>query len=299
MKKRFILFLKFIVSGAILTFLFFKIPVYEIGESLGSANFVLIIISFFIYTVCHYLSAFETRYLTNVQEIIISTFQILKIHLTTMFYNLFLPGFISGGAVKWYKFSKYGSKSDAAAVVAFNRFLEILMIVFTGIIYSIPVLSEKGKSQLLIIWLFLLVFIIAVYFLLLNQKFLMLSERMMLLIPSPQIIKNSVTKIFNSIKKFRKLNFKENMQIFGLLFFYHSLGIASVYLLALSLDINITFFDIAWMRSAINILTMLPFSFAGLGIREVSLVFFLGNYGVKADTAMAYSLLIFFNITIV
>jgi uncharacterized membrane protein YbhN (UPF0104 family) len=82
-----------------------------------------------------------------------------------------------------------------------------------------------------------------------------------------------------------------------LLFVYHTLGIAAVYLLALSLNLDITFFDIAWIRAAVNILTMLPFSFAGLGIREVSIVFFLGEFGIKADAAMAFSLLIFLNLT--
>ncbi|HES59635.1 MAG TPA: hypothetical protein ENO18_04305 [Caldithrix sp.] len=53
------------------------------------------------------------------------------------------------------------------------------------------------------------------------------------------------------------------------------------------------------MRAAINIITMLPVSFAGLGVREGSLIFLLGNYGINPDTAFAYSLLLFFNMTLV
>jgi hypothetical protein len=299
MKKKIILALKIIFSAAILTFILYKIPVKEIAGSVASADFLLIVISFFIYLICNYLSAFETSYLTNVQGMFISTFRILKIHLASMFYNLFLPGLISGGVIKWYKFSKYGSKSDAAAVVAFNRFLEILMLIFTGIIYSLPVLKEGDQKHLIIIWIFLLVLIFAGYFLLLNQKFLNFSEKVILLSPFPKLIKNAVIKIFNSTKRFRELSFKENLQIFGLLFLYHSLGIVSAYLLALSLNIQITLFDIAWIRAAVNIITMLPISFAGLGVREGSIIFLLGNYGIKPDTAMAYSLLMFFNMTLV
>jgi uncharacterized protein (TIRG00374 family) len=173
------------------------------------------------------------------------------------------------------------------------------MLIFTGIIYSLPVLKEGDQKHLIIIWIFLLVLIFAGYFLLLNQKFLNFSEKVILLIPFPKLIKNAVIKIFNSTKRFRELSFKENLQIFGLLFLYHSLGIVSAYLLALSLNIQITLFDIAWIRAAVNIITMLPISFAGLGVREGSIIFLLGNYGIKPDTAMAYSLLMFFNMTLV
>ncbi|OGU77196.1 MAG: hypothetical protein A2V93_12535 [Ignavibacteria bacterium RBG_16_34_14] len=299
MKKQIIFFLKLIISGVVLTILFYKIPLKEIINSLGSANYLLIIISFFIYLICNFLSAFETGYLTRVQGIIISTLQILKIHIVSMFYNLFLPGMISGGAVKWFKFSKHGRRSDAAAVVVFNRVLEILMLIFTGIFYSFPILTTKGEIKLIIVWSVIFLIIMSSYFLLLNSRSLSFFQEKILSIPVSQLIKNSIVKFLGSMQKFRKLTIKDSSRIFSLLFFYHSLGITSAYLLALSLKINITFFDIAWIRATISILTMLPVSFAGLGIREGSLIFLLGNYGVKADDAIAYSFLLFFNMALV
>lgn len=295
MKNKIIIGFKIIFSCALLIFILYKIPLKEIADSLASADFLLIVVGFFIYLICNYLSAFETSYLTNVQGIFISSFRILKIHLASMFYNLFLPGLISGGVIKWYKFSKYGSKHGAAAVIAINRLLETLMLIFTGIIFSLPVLIERERELLIYIWIFLLALILAVYILLLSHGFLNFSEKLILKFPFPQLFKNAITKLFNSAKQFRKLRIKENIQIFSLLFFYHSLGITTAYLLALSLNIEITFFDIAWIRAAVNIITMLPISFAGLGVREGSLIFLLGNYGVKPDTAIAYSMLLFFN----
>jgi len=294
MKKNIKLFLKLAISGIILSFLFYKIPIYEIVKSLENADIFLIILSILIYILIVYLSAFETGYLTRAMGIIISTFQILKIQMATRFYGLFLPGTLSGGAIKWYKLSKYGSKSDAAAVVVFNRFLEILMLFYTGIIFSLPALIKAKQNQLILIWLFIFLIIIVSYFLLLNSRFLTFFERKILFIPFPELIKNIIPKLFNSIQKFQKLTLKDNFQIFGLLFFYHFLGIIAAYLLALSLGIDITFFDIAWIGSVIGILAILPISFAGLGVREGSLVFLLGNYGIPAGDAMAYSFLLFF-----
>ena len=216
-----------------------------------------------------------------------------------MFYSLFLPGILSGAGVKWYKFSSYGSKSDAAAVVVFNRFLEILMLLFTGIIFSLPVFMTKEQDRLVTILLFFLLAVIASYFLMLNSNALTFFERKILLVPSPAIIKKITSKFFSSMRKYQNLTLKDNIQILGLLFLYHSLGITAAYLLALSLRIDISFFDIAWIRSVITILAMLPISFAGLGIREGSLVFLLSNYGIQPGDALAYSFLLFFNMVLV
>ena len=294
MKKYIILTLRFIISGAILSYLFYKIPIYEIIKSLENADILLIILSILICIPIAYLSALETGYLTRAMGIIISTFQILKIQMTTRFYGLFLPGTLSGGAIKWYKLSKYGSKPDAAAVVFLNRFLEILMLFYYGIIFSLPALIKAKQNQLVLIWLFIFLIIIVSYFLLLNSRFLTFFERKILFIPFPELIKNIIPKLFKSIQKFQELTLKDNFQIFGLLFFYHFLGIIAAYLLALSLGIDITFFDIAWIGSVMGILAILPISFAGLGVREGSLVFLLGNYGIPPGDAVAYSFLLFF-----
>jgi hypothetical protein len=294
MKKYSILFLKLAFSGTILVFLFNKIPIREIGTSLESAELQLIIAALIINVLFIYLSAFEMGYLTKVQGIVISTFQIIKINLVTNFYGLFLPGTISGGAVKWYKLSKFSGKSDSAAVVVFNRLIETFMLLFTGIIFSLPALINNGEKQLIIIWLLVFLVLVASYFLILNAKALKFIEKIILSLPSNEFIKKHVSTFFNSMHKFQNLTLKDNFEIFALLFSYHLLVIIMDYLFALSLNINISFFDIAWIRSVIAILIMFPISFSGLGIREGSLVLLLNNYGVSPGSAMAYSFLLFF-----
>jgi glycosyltransferase 2 family protein len=296
MKKKIAIILKLVFSIGLLAYLFYKIPLREITAALASANYLLIIAAFFIYLLYIYLSAYESGYLTRAQGMLISTFEILKIHLASMFYNLFLPGLISGGAVKWYKYLKYGSKAEAAAVIAFNRLLETLMLIVTGIVFSIPVLLTSENTPLIIAVFALLFLVLGFYILFLNQKFLFLIEKIVLKIPLPQIVKNAATKIFTSMHRFRELTARENIEIFSLLFLYHSLSLLSAYLMALSLNIDISFFDLAWIRTIVTVLILIPISFSGFGVREASLIFFLGNYGIKSDLAMAFSLLLFLNL---
>jgi len=293
MKKHFLLTIKVIISVILLAYLFSIIPVTEVVSSIKSAKISLVLIGLILSTPISYLSALETKYLTKVQEMKLSVVEILKIHLITSFYGLFLPGTLSGGAVKWYKFSKYGNKSSAAAVVVFNRFLEVLIILLIGIIFSIPALYSAGKEKLIITLILIFLSLISFYFLSLNKKFINAVKKILFAFSVPNFIKEKIENFSDSMSKFHNMSLKDHFEIFGLLFLYHGLGVVSFFCFAKSLNIDLNIWAIGWIRSAMSIAIMLPLSFAGLGIREGSLVFLFGKYGVLPDVAMTLSLLFF------
>lgn len=292
MKKYSSFLIKILISGILLAVLFYKIPFSEIVAALRSADSILITFGMALLIPILFLSAFETTYLTKVQGMEIKTFEMVKIHLATYFYGLFLPGTLAGGAVKWYKLKQHGTKADAAAVVVMNRFLEILMLVFTALIFVLPLLAAKKLFFLMFLCLIVFLLIAAAYYMLFHAKTLGVIEKIIISF-SPGLIKNKVTKFLSSIKKFQNLSRKDHFEILGLMFFYHLLTVVSFYLLAMSLDLDISFFDIGWIRSAVIFLNMLPISFAGLGIREGSLVYCLGFFNISPSLAIAYSFLIF------
>ena len=293
MKNKTIPALKIILSGILLFYLFSIIPFSEILSSIKSAEIILVLIGIILATPINYLSALETQYLTKIQGMTLSVFEILKIHLVTNFYGLFLPGILSGGAVKWYKFSKHGNKSSAAAVVVFNRFLEILMIVFIGILFSFPAFYSLGNQKLFVVLVLIFFSMIILYFLLLNKSGLGFIEKTILIFPLPNFIKEKIGKFVDAMRQFQNLHLKAHFEIIGLLFLYHGIGVLSFFCFAKSLNINLSIWVIGWIRSAMAIAIMLPLSFAGLGIREGTLVFLFGQYGVKPDVSMALSLLFF------
>ena len=168
MKKHLVLTSKIILSLIILTYLFTIIPIQKIWISIQSAEIIFILLGLILASPISYLSAFETQYLTKIQGMSLSVFEILKIQLATSFYGLFLPGTLSGGAVKWYKLSKHGKKSSAAAVVVFNRFLELLIIILLGIFFSFPSLYALHNQKLIIVWALIFFIMMGLYYLVLN-----------------------------------------------------------------------------------------------------------------------------------
>ena len=72
------------------------------------------------------------------------------------------------------------------------------------------------------------------------------------------------------------------------------IGILSNVLLAKSVGIDLTYTQMGWVYSVVILASQLPFAFAGgLGIREVTLIALLSTFGIGADLALAFSLLLF------
>jgi hypothetical protein len=81
--------------------------------------------------------------------------------------------------------------------------------------------------------------------------------------------------------------------IIGLALIRHILGIFSFMLLAIALDLHISFMAIGWIRVVMHALLMLPISMAGIGVREGSLVVLLQEYAVAPNDAVALAFLLF------
>lgn len=110
---------------------------------------------------------------------------------------------------------------------------------------------------------------------------------------SMPIFRKKINNLFISLKQYQDLTFCSLAFIFTLSIMTQLLGILIYYLLAISLGINIPFIRMGWIRSAVVMITMVPVSISGLGVREGALLFLLNPYGVVGEESLALSFLIF------
>ncbi len=293
MNRKILLAIKISFTSIILAYIFIKIPFYNILKSISSVKIILFLLAFLISIPVILLSSLQTKYLTTIQKMSISFKEILIIYLTTSFYSLFLPGSLSGGAVKWYKFKKFGSKSSAAVVVVFNRYLEIFIVILIGLLCSIPTLISYNYSLLLIVWFSILILLCASYIFLLNTKFLKIVENLLIKIPIPLFVKDKIGNLFKAMQEFQNLAFKDHVEIIIIMLSYHFLSIIAFYLLAASINISLSILVLGWIRSVVTIANMLPISYSGLGVREGLFIYLLHYYGVLPSDALVMSFLTF------
>ena len=293
MKRRIVLAIKILLTVLIFVYIFNKIPFTQILKELSSVNIVLFILATLLVIPVILLSSLQTKYLTTIQKMQISFWEILKVYLTAGFYSLFIPGSILGGAVKWYKFKKHGSKSSAAVVVVFNRYLEVFIVIVIGVLFSIPTIINSGYEYLFFFWLIALLLLFVSYLLLLNEKVLTRIEKVFNKVPVPNKIKNKTGNLFKAMHEFQNLSVKDHIEILLIMFSYHFLNIISLYLIALSVNVSLSIFVLGWIRSVVIISDMIPISYSGLGVREGIVIYLLHFYGVSNSEALVISLLTF------
>jgi len=71
------------------------------------------------------------------------------------------------------------------------------------------------------------------------------------------------------------------------------LNVLVFFLLIKSIDLDVSFVSIGWIRSVVVLVTMIPISISGMGLREGAFILLLGAFGVSDGSAFAYSVLVF------
>lgn len=295
-KRLFLWGIKLCITASILYYLFTKISFSQVIDSILSARLSYVLIAYLTLVFLHYIVAFRMKLLTDKQGMSLSVIQILGISFSAIFYSSFLPaGYLTGGLVRWHKLSKPDNKpAEAVAAIIFDNIVDTITLCTLGILFW---LLDKPSNQTYI-GLSLGTILGGLFiFLIFNGTILSPSSSGINLINLPfipNILRSRVNKLIVSLSQYRNLSRSYLVVILILSFAYHLVGIIGPsYLCVLSLNIDLSFVTIAWIRSVLFILGMLPISISGFGVREGTMVVLLRPYGVSATDAIALSLLFF------
>ena len=293
--KRILLILKVSISFSILYWILTKISFADIGVSLRSAKISFVLIVILITTCMRYIAAYQMKLLTSNQGLSLSTNKIFEINFITSFYELFLPSGLSGGVIRWYKFSKPDKKkAEAFTSIIFNRLFETIMIITLGIIFCILDIPPGMNRGVIVALLIILVVLLAFYFLAFNAKLsFFLWEKIENIKLLPDFLKEKLYKLYQSLKQAQTLSYRTQLLFFLLSLISHIIGTFSFLIFAKSLGIGVSFVNIGWIRSFLQIVVMLPISISGLGVREGALIVTLNAYGITSSDAMALSILLY------
>lgn len=285
--------LRVFIAFGILYYLFSKIPLSEVMAAITSAKVGYVLAAFIISILSQFILAYRLKFLTDRQEISLSTFQLLEINLATVFYGLFLPGGnLTGGAIRFYKLSRPSNKRvEALAAIAFDRVAATIALCVIGILFWLfdlpPNSGYIGLSMIVALGGLLILYILLFY------KRIMLSlPKYFELIDLP-LFSKKLNNLFISLNQYENLSLSSLAFIFMLSIAAQLLGTLIYYILAMSLGIDISLITIGWIRSAVIVMTMLPISLSGLGVREGVLLFLLKPYGILREETLALSFLVF------
>jgi glycosyltransferase 2 family protein len=292
-KKAALLLVKIAVSSALLIFLLSKaggMAVIENAVLLSPVHFAAAVVIYII-SIC--LSSMRWKLLIPHP---VGMRRLFSMYMIGSFFNTCLPGIIGGDAVKAYYLDRElkqhypapatgtsGLRNSAVSVasVFMDRYIGLAALLSIGLSVFPAGLSLLRKTPA--VWAMPLLFsgFIAASILLFRFR---LGERLRFLVGIYDCFSYYFTK--------RHILLKAFLYSIAIQFTV----VLSVYILAWGMALDITFLSLLVFLPLIILISMVPVSISGIGIREGAFVYFLGTMGVPPDKAMTLSILWFLSV---
>lgn len=287
--------LRIAFSLALIGVVLWKIPVGEFLSHLGGVDLVPMFASYLLIPIMGYIDANRTKMMTDLQGMTLHVNEIVRISFITSFYSLFLPGYLAGGVIRWHRLAKHdGKPAQAAAIVVFGRVIGTLISVAIG--FACWALDAHARAVPVygFILAALFVALLFAYWLFFSSSGrakgmadFLLRQRWV-----PNVVSSKLGKVLHSGGRFDELGARRLASTVGLLIVHELIGIASFYLLAVALDMPLSFVTIGWVRCYIMLITLLPLTLMGIGVRDGSLIVLLSTYAIAPALAVSYSTLL-------
>ena len=201
-----------------------------------------------------------------------------------LFANLFLPSIAGGDVVRAGLAVRF--KGDKQAVIfgtILDRFLDassLGIIILVGALYSPSSLAAEGRAVLLGLLLSVIIFVLGVF--------------MFLMIPIPSRVPRKLREWIEGTRNIIRELLKRPQRAFAGLFL--ALFIQSAFVLlnavlgaACRIELPLYVWFLVWPLAKLT--AMLPISLGGLGVREMALAVFLGQFGVPISSSVGLGLL--------
>jgi len=212
-------------------------------------------------------------------------------------YNLFMPGALGGDFVKAaLTLNKVSSKRiDNMLAILIDRLIGFVSIIMLGTIALI--LSRNNLGDTAVYFYISLALIYAAVLILIaastNQTLLNLIKTLASKIGKFGTLIYRVAEAWNNAVAYLMANKKK--VVFGLLLCVpiHMVSFVAAYILARSLDIQIAFIEISLIITLVWVISAIPVSLGGAGIRELSMIYFFSIYGIAPEPVTALAAYIY------
>jgi uncharacterized protein (TIRG00374 family) len=290
MKGKIITAVKVTVTALLFLYIFRKIDFHQFGVTLRNARLNILLFGFFVLWIGHYICIFRWRMLMRPLMPVLSLSNLFGIYCIGLFFNLTFPTVVGGDVVKMYyagKPSKSYAQSFAATFLDRDAGMFAMMIIAcVGIlIHSVKV---PGVPVSFIIWSAFALFVfgnVAIFTPYLHRLLTRLLHRLHL-----SRIAAKVDAISNA---FQIMGRHRSVLLISLLisFINQLLVIAVTWIMALGLRINVSLLYYLIFVPVITLISMIPISLNGMGLREYAFMSLFGAIGMLPESCIALGLL--------
>jgi uncharacterized protein (TIRG00374 family) len=278
-------YLKIFLTVVLLGALFLRVDFASVLRALGQFSARVWIANAFLYFFCWIIATVKWKVLTPT----VAFGKLLRLNFVGQYYSTLLPGQIAGEAIKAYRLGK--GRADAEALAAsvivdkITGLAALLVVALAGLFATRTAISPP------VLWFFAafgIVFSVAIFWVAIGwtpKVFRAGASRF-------GTFRERAEKLWDSSRGYlRRPTALLLSTVFGIVF--QLCAVLMNILFSRELGVTISFSDWCWLFALISLVGILPFTIAGLGLREASFVGVMALAGVSAEKALAMSLAIF------
>ena len=280
------------IGVGLVVFLFWTLDLEKIIGNIRGVRSIFLLYAAIPYLLFIIISAWRWQILLDFKKFGIRFSETIKIYFVSLFFNNFLPTTVGGDMLR-VGYTMKGRRADALATVLVDRILGFVGLFIFALIAVLYLLIEKKETEFLpfmIIGFMIVVIITYVFF----------SERAYSFF-SPVISKLKFFKMGERINRLHEAgtDFGNawgpiSVCVAQSVVIQAMLAIAPYYVLRGMAHQEVSLLSFFIYVPIINVISMIPVSLNGLGVRENSYVILFSRVGLDGEVSLAMSLLSFF-----
>ncbi len=290
MKNVLVALIKALITAVLFYLLFRKVDFNEFGSTLRNARIGLLLLGFGILWIGHYMCIFRWRMLMRPVMPILSLSRLFGIYCIGLFFNLTFPTVVGGDVVKMYYAGKPSKRFAASFAATFldrdAGMLAMMIIACTATLVS-P-LHAPGIPIRFIIWSATVAFVlanVAIFTPSLHRRLTGLLHKLNMSKVASRI--DTISEAFQAMGKHWMV--LVNALLISLV--NQLIAISINWILAEGLHIHVPLFYFLVFVPVVTLISMIPISLNGMGLREYAFVSLFGSIGVDREAAIALGLL--------
>ncbi len=289
------LLVRIAVAALVLVWLLGRVDLAEVGAAIARASPLAIVLATLTSFVGNVVIAFRLRVLLAAQGVRARATQTLAINLAAFFYNLFLPvGGVGVAALRLQRLSEHTRGRFTAALTAMvcDRLAATASLGLVGLAFWLADPHAKPRGSLLA----LLIGSAAVASLLAPRAVPHEVRRFVRELTAGAAgawWSAALHRFSHALGSVARIAPSALARILAISILAQLPGAFVFVLLGWGLDLPVPALSMAWIRSVTVLVTILPISIGGIGVREGTLVYVMQTFGVPAHDALALSILVF------
>lgn len=218
----------------------------------------------------------------------LSKWQYFRLTMISHTYNLIMPGALGGDFARTAITVNTVKNNRAENVIAIivDRFIGLLSILFLGLLAFILAKDIPFKDTVNVFFLISIVLFISVFIATNHTIINSIQKKITVKTKIGKVIFRIFEALLRTLAYF-KANKRKVLLALLLCVPIHLISFLSTYMLARSIGININFFSICLITAIVWLITAVPITISGAGVRELSMIYLYSLYGVSAEEATA------------